>query len=302
MTGAAGFVGRHVLARLAVSGRSSTCLVRRPDALTVRPAGVRVIAGRLSDQGNLDCCAAGTQAAIHLAGIIAERGSDTFGRVHVDGTAAVIEACRRGGVRRLIHMSALGVQPDQTTFPSEYFRTKAAAERLVRDSGLDWTIIRPSLIHGADSPFMAMLARFATGLMPMVMLGPGRALTQPIWVDDVARVIVACLDLPGAIGSTYELGGPTRLTWNQVCDTVSRVLVGRRRRTLHVPVWLAMALARMFRLWPGGGPFNRDQVAMLQIDNVTDATTVGRAFGFDPVDFEPTLAACRVELLRRACG
>ncbi len=331
LTGATGFVGRRVLARVLASGRRAVCLVRAPGGTRFglhveasRPGrgphgvvptyrdeavagsarvpgttdrgplagGERVteVVGELSDAAALERCAAGCQAAMHLVGIIAERGGQTFERVHVEGTAGVIGACRRAGVRRLVHMSALGSRSDAG---SEYFRTKAAGERLVRESGLDWTIIRPSIIHGPDGEFLRMLVRFATGWGPMVTLGPGRAVVQPVWVEDVARAFVAALDRDGTIGRTIDLVGADAMTWNQMYRTVARVVAGREKRIFHLPVGLAKVMAAAFGVLAVRGPFNRDQVVMAQQDSTGDADAVEAALGFRPAGFEAALAGYR---------
>jgi NADH dehydrogenase len=285
------------------------CLVLHPDHLTAGrgesapPDGVVRVRGDLVDPADrpaVDRCAQCVkgQATIHMVGIITPRGRQTYARVHIEGTRVVVEAMKRAGVRRLIHVSALGAHPDG---PTEYFRTKAAAEQIVRESGLDWTILRPSLVHGPDGEFMQLLARLARGFLPMPLLGPGEAKLQPIWVEDVARAVAIALDRPDTIGKSIDLVGPTVLTWNQLYDTVCAAVLGpgldRPKAKVHIPVWLATMAAGVFRLLPVPGPFNRDQVLMAQLDNVADAGDMERYFGFRPADFAATLAGY-LELLK----
>ena len=318
LTGGGGFIGRHVLHRLlsadsiAPTNQAVTssparptvyCLVLHPDHLAAAPGklsppdGVVRVRGDLLDPADLaaiDRCAHDAQAVIHLVGIIAPHGRQTYQRVHVEGTRVVVEAMKRAGVRRLIHVSALGAHPDS---PAEYLRTKAAGEQIVRESGLDWTILRPSLVHGPDGDFLRLLAGFARGPLPMPLLGTGEARLQPIWVEDVARAVVAALDRPATIGRSIDLVGPTVLTWNQMYDTVADTLLNRSKAKAHIPVWLATIAAGLFRLLPVPGPFNHDQVLMAQLDNIADASDMERQLGFRPADFAATLAGYK-ELLR----
>ena len=292
LTGASGFVGAAVLRKLLAAGYGVNALVnRRP--LTVE-GDVRQVRGGLWDAAALDEAAAGCAGTIHLVGIIAERGRNTFQRVHVEGTASVLAACARAGVRRYMQMSALGTRE---TAASEYHRTKWAAEQLVRKSGLDWTILRPSMIHGPEGEFMRMVADWARGKAPPFLFMPyfGRGLLglggagqlQPVYVEDVARAFVEALDRPETIGKVYDLGGADRLTWPEFHRTSAQAIVGRRQRVAAMPAWLAKTLARI--LPASLLPFNRDQVTMSQEDNTCDLTPFERDFGWRPRGFNETL-------------
>src|SRR5690606_9197191 len=132
--------------------------------------------------------------------------------------------------RRYIHMSALGTRPDAV---SRYHQTKWEAEEIVRGSELDWTIFRPSLIHGPDGEFMRMMKFFCTSRVRqpvMPYFGSGNTLIQPISVRDVATIFVRALTLPATIRQTYELGGPERFTWKELYDVCALAIIGRTRR------------------------------------------------------------------------
>jgi NADH dehydrogenase len=198
----------------------------------------------------------------------------TFEHVHFDGTKAVVDAAVRNGVKRLVLMSALGTRGDAA---SRYHQTKYQAERYVQDHDLDWTIIRPSMIHGPDGDLMKMEAKWARGkaapyfFMPYFGAGPfgrnGAGKLQPVYVKDVARAFADALDRPRTVGETYGLAGGEVLTWPELHRTVARAVVGKERPVTAIPAWYARALtyvAPAFVL-----PFNRDQVIMSQEDNVT---------------------------------
>ena len=295
VTGASGFVGSAVLDELLQRGYAVNALVHRHD-LGPRGASVRTIRGGLFDARALDDAMAGCDAVIHLVGIIMEKPSQgiTFERIHFEGTKNVVDAAVRNGVRRYVHMSALGVRPDAI---SAYHRTKYLAEQYVRASGLDWTIFRPSLIHGPRGEFMQMEAKWARGAAPPFLFMPyfgagfmgrgGAGKLAPVYVGDVARAFVDALEKPNTIGEVYPLAGPDQLTWPELHRTCARVLVGRERWVMAIPVWKAKLLTYIV---PGSLlPFNRDQVIMSQENNTTDLAKFKADFGWDPRHFAPTL-------------
>ena len=293
LDGAGGFVGKAVLDRLIEKHWTIRALSRgklHRDSPQVLP-----FRGTLDDGLVLDAAIGGVSAVVHLVGIIMERSRDgvTFQHVHVDGTRAVVEACKKAGVRRYIHMSALGTRADAA---SEYHRTKWQAEQIVRGSGLDFTIFRPSMIHGPGG-FMtieAMWARkkappplFVQPFMPYFASNPAGTI-QPILVDDVARAFVEALDKPETIGTTIDLGGPEVMTWQQMHQTASKCIVGRRRMTAPIPARVGRLLAGV-----GLGPmlgFNRDQVIMATEQNTCDLSAFQSTFGWTPVSFEASLS------------
>jgi NADH dehydrogenase len=297
VTGASGFVGSAVLEELIARGYGVNALVnRRTLSGTAQDERVRAIKGDLFDQVALDQGMSGVEGVIHLVGVIMEKPSKgvTFERIHFQGTKSVVDAALRNGVRRYVHMSALGVRPNAV---STYHRTKYAAEQYVRASGLDWTIIRPSLIHGPGGEFMQMEANWARGVAPPFLFMPyfgkgafgrgGAGKLQPVYVKDVARAFVQSFASPKTIGEVYPLGGPDQLTWPQLHRISAEAIIGRKRRVAALPVWYAKALTRIVP--PPLLPFNRDQVIMSQEDNTADPSKFRAEFGWDPQPFEPTL-------------
>lgn len=294
LTGASGFVGKAVLRRLLTRGYGVNALVnRRP--LDAAGGDVRQVRGSMWDAAALDDAAGGCSAAIHLVGIIAEQGENTFQRVHVEGTASVLAACARAGIRRYVHMSALGTRENAA---SEYHRTKWAAEQLVRGSALEWTIFRASMIHGSEGEFSKMLAAWARGqaspylFMPYFgrgLLGLGGAgLLQPVYVEDVARAFVEALDRPETVRKVYDLAGAQKLTWPELHRLGAKAIVGRHRPVVAMPAWFAKALTHVA---PASLlPFNRDQVVMSQEDSTGDMEPFARDFGWRPGGFGQTLS------------
>jgi NADH dehydrogenase len=195
--------------------------------------------------------------------------------MHREAAENVVAAMQGSGVGRLLHMSAVGAAEDS---PSEYGRTKAAGERAVRGSGLDWTIIRPSIIFGPGDGFVSLLAPIVEKnpfFIPVI--GNGRTRFQPVSVYDVARVFGEALEKPEAVGRAFELGGPDIFTLDEIYREIATVLGKRRKPLVHFPIWWGRILARTFeslarRGWIDAPPLTRDQLKSLSRDNVADVS------------------------------
>jgi NADH dehydrogenase len=302
VTGASGFVGSAIVEELIARRYTVNALVNRHDVRASLDS-VQSIKGSLFDAIALEQGMAECDAVIHLVGIIMEHPSRgvTFERIHREGTRNIVDAAKRCGVKRYVHMSALGARPDAV---STYHKTKYAAEEYVRSSGLEWTIFRPSLIHGPKGELMQMEAAWARYksppflFMPYFGAGPlglgGAGKLQPVYVGDVARAFVDALENRKTVGEVYLLGGPDQLTWPQLHKTVSRHVVQKERWVMPMPAWEAKLLASI-----GIGKvmgFNRDQVVMSQEDNTCDISKFVADFGWKPQPFEPSLAGYAAQL------
>jgi uncharacterized protein YbjT (DUF2867 family) len=282
VTGGTGFVGTHVVNALARRGHAVCVLAR--DLSSVRNRYNRPVessSGNVLDPVSLAGAAQGRDAIVHLVGIISEKGDQTFDRMHREAVENVVAAAKAAGVRRLLHMSAMGASEDS---PSEYGRTKMAGERVARDSGLDATIVRPSIIFGPGDGFVSLLAsivRYNPLFIPVI--GPGTTRFMPVSVYDVARVFAEALEKPGTVGKGYDVGGPATLTFNEISREIAAALGKPRKPLVHLPLWWGRFLAARFeaaarRGWLDAPPLTRDQLRSLSRDNTADTSDAVATF------------------------
>ena len=288
VTGGTGFVGRHIVDQLSRRGHRVRALARTSGGVRRLAArGAEVVAGTLADAAALHTLLEGADAAVHLVGIIVESGGSggTFAAVHVDGTRRVLEAARDTGVRRLVHMSAVGARPD--TRATRYHRTKWQAEELVRSSGLSAAIFRPSLINGPENAPVRTLARAHRWLPVVPVFGDGRFPTQPVWIEDVALAFALAVERHDLAG-TFELGGPDVLTFEQFVRAIGRA-AGHPRPLIHVPLGIVRLAARLCDPLGRLAPITSDQLRMLVEGAATPRNAIESVFGITPLAFEEGL-------------
>jgi NADH dehydrogenase len=285
VTGGTGFVGQEVVRALLTAAQDPVVLSRhRPKNLDTR---CRWQAGDVLNKPALVSAAAGAEAVIHLVGIISECGESTFENIHARGTANVVGAAQSGGARIFVHMSALGTRPGAV---SRYHKSKWAGEESVRSSGLPYTIFRPSLIYGPGDHFVNLYAGMSRFSPVLPLLGRPDAKFQPVLARDVAKAFAGALSEPAAVGQTISLTGKELLTLRQIVGTIMEVL-GRKRMLLQVPRGLATLQARILEwVYPAllrtAPPLNRDQLLMLQEDNIGDSAEAPRLFELEQPSFK----------------
>jgi NADH dehydrogenase len=277
VTGATGFVGTHLVRALVKAGHDVRALSRTASRDSV-PSGAEPVAGDVTEPSSLRSALAGVDAVVHLVAIIAERGGRTYYGVNHLGTENVVRAMKEAGVSTLVHQSALGVGPDER-FP--YLHSKWLGEEAVRASGLDYTILRPGVIHGRGAGFFKPIVWNVRWLPVFPLPAGGRTRFQPIHVADVCTAMEMSLRAPRR--DTVEIGGLEVLTFAQIVEVVMEALA-KRRRTVSVPVAAARPFAWTQRL--RAQPLvTSDQLDMVVLDNTTALDSVERAFGFAPVRF-----------------
>lgn len=284
VVGGSGFVGRHVLEALCAARYLVTVPTRsreRAKASILLPT-VDIVDADVHDPAVLANQFKEADAVINLVGVLHDgRGTRSFEAAHVALTRKIIAACTQCGVRRYIHMSALGADVNG---PSIYQRTKGAAEKLVRESQLAWTIFRPSVIFGRDDRFLNMFAQL-TQMLPVIFLAKADARFQPVFVQDVAAAIARSIDDADAVGRAYDLAGPRVYSLREMVALVGR-LTGHPRPIIRLGDGLSYVQAFMLELLPGG-LMSRDNVRSMQVDNVT---TQPFPFGIEPAALEASAA------------
>ncbi|MFQ5713863.1 MAG: complex I NDUFA9 subunit family protein [Candidatus Scalinduaceae bacterium] len=286
VTGGTAFVGRNIVRLLVEKGQMVRCLVRETSPRHVlNGLDVEYCTGNILAPNTLEEAFKDIDTVIHLVGIIKEVGDATFERVHAEGTKNVLEAAKKVEVRKYVHMSALGTRPNGI---SRYHKTKWQAEEAVRNSGLRYVILRPSIICGADDVFVNMFAKmikqtFITRIIPVI--GAGKSRMQPIYAGDVAHCFVEAAINDDISNKTYEIGGPDAITFNEILDTILKVLQ-RRRIKIHLPVFMFKPLAFLMEKTMTNPPLNRDQLIMLREDNVCDIREMKKEFNMQPMQFE----------------
>lgn len=262
--GGSGFVGRHVVARLVANGWKVVVPTRyRERARHLLPLPtVDVLEADIHDPVALERFAEGSSAAINLVGILNEANRGDFERVHVELPRKLVAACRAARVPRLLHMSALNAD---VKGPSRYLRTKGEAEALVADSGLAWTIFRPSVIFGREDSFLNMFARIER-LVPVMALARADARFQPVYVGDVADAFAHSLDDDRTLHERYELCGPRIYTLRELIAYVGE-LTGHERPIVPLGPALSKLQASVLELLPGK-LMSRDNLASMAVDNV----------------------------------
>ncbi len=304
VTGAAGFVGRHLCRALVEAGHEVIGLSREiPPARQAVP-NVVYVSGDVTDARTITPDKfAGCDAVFHLVGIIQEPRGQTFEAVHVEGTKNVLAAAKAAGAgnNRFVYLSALG---SDANAEARYSRTKAQAEELVRASGLPFTIFRPSIILGPDGEFVQQmedlikkppLSPFAPPFIPVP--GGGANRFQPVWIGDLVTCLVRCLADPATVNQTYEIGGATQVTFDELLRAFGQHL-GIKKPLLHAPLPLLFGAARVLQTVLPHPPITTDQLLNLKRDNVCDNAKVSAAFGLSPLPFEQTLARVYAERKR----
>ncbi|HZG15905.1 MAG TPA: complex I NDUFA9 subunit family protein [Candidatus Bathyarchaeia archaeon] len=294
LTGSTGFVGRGILTQLIDAGVEPVCLVRPGSEAKVRISrlglgNIQLVAGDLFDPPSLVNALKDCEAIIHLVGIIRERKGKgiTFPRIHVTGTKNLLEAAKHDSIKRFIHMSALGARPNAT---SAYHQTKYEAEQLVKQSGIPYTIFRPSVIFGPDDEFVNMLAGLVR--MPVTpVIGDGSYKLQPVSRQTVAEVFTEALRNDQAIGQIYDVGGPEQLSYSQLLDQIGLALKKPNVRKMYIPLPLMKPAVNLMESFPFF-PITNTQLTMLLEGNICENTEkLYRDFSVEKVSFLEGISA-----------
>jgi len=294
--GGAGFIGRHIVRRLAAQGARVRVAMRDPEAgmflKTMGDVGqIELMQANLRDDASVARAVDGADKVVTSVGLLSESGRQTFENIHAEGAGRVARAAAQAGVLKLVHISALGADEDS---PAAYGRSKARGEALVRESFAAATIVRPSVVFGTEDKFFNQLATLSslTPVMPIFvrsLFDRDGAKFQPVFVADVADAIVQILNGDEAVGETLELGGPEVYTWRQIVEMVLRI-TGRTR--ILAPFMLGIVRFMAFFLEMLPSPLlTRDQMRLMEVDNVVSNAGNGlEKLGLTPTPVEAVVA------------
>lgn len=283
--GGSGFIGRHLVARLAKTGARIRVAVRNPNLATrVFPMGdpgqIAALRCNLTDEKQVAAAVAGADVVINLVGILYESGAQRFDAVQAEGAGIVARAAKAAGAKTFVQMSAIGADPESG---SAYARSKAEGEAQVREQFPGALIIRPSIVFGPEDGFFNRFGAMAAGLPALPLFGGGKNKMQPVFAGDVAHAIETAL----ARGETgvFELGGPRVYTFRELMDYVGQV-TGRAPWLLPIPFWIGK-IGAFLTEWLPTPPVTRDQLTLLQSDNVVAPGARGlKDLGLVPVPVE----------------
>ena len=277
--GGTGFVGRHLCEKLAEGNYRATVLTRRRSNAThlqMLPM-VDVIEGSAYDEATLAPMLAEHDAVVNLIAIL--HGTEAaFDKAHVQLLQTVTNACNAAGLRRVVHVSSLGAD---AAAPSMYQRSKARGEAVLAASGLDVSVLRPSVIFGAEDKFLNTFASLQK-MLPFIPLAGSTARFQPVWVEDVASAIVKCIEDNHTIGQTFEACGPDVFTLKQLVQLAGQYS-GHDKPVIGLPDGLARIQAALMELAPGEPIMSRDNLDAMKVDNVASGKLAGlEALGITP--------------------
>jgi NADH dehydrogenase len=287
ITGATGFIGRHVVARLVADGRRVRVLL--PTGVEPLPTwgeAVEVISSSMTDEEALFRAVSGTHVIIHLANAQWWGRRRDLERVELEGTRAVIAAARAARVGRIITLSHLGAAPS-SAYP--LLRVKGMVEETIRSSGLAYTILRSGIVFGAEDAFINHIAMQLTST-PFVFLMPGRGeiALHPLHIDDLVTALVCALERPGTVDQTIEIGGPEYITFEDLLFTVMRV-TGIARTIVPVPPYALRWIIGVYgRIMPRA-LVTEQWLDLLATNRTARIGNLYQYFGFQPRRLEDTL-------------
>lgn len=267
IAGGTGFIGTHLCQSLTRSGFA-----------------IRLLDGDIEDHTALQNLCAGCDTIIHLVGLIREQGTQNWNRIHVEGTRLLVEAAKEAGVKQFIYVSAAGANKDAGT---GYLKTKGIAESIVKESGIPYTIFRPSFVVGPGDKSINLFSQMIRAL-PIVPVIESGARFQPVSILDLVHCIQKSIALPSAQSAIFEIGGPEKLTMVDIYRVIGKVLGVRRLYLTLSPKTIRWLMA----LWEHlpFAPLSLDQLTMIELGSTCDTESAQRVFGIDFMRLDETLA------------
>jgi uncharacterized protein YbjT (DUF2867 family) len=292
VAGSTGYIGQHLVRRLVEQGERPRCLVRDPQkAARLFPVDrVEIAQGDTTQPETLVEAVRGIETIVHASFITADRKESPGNHYHatnVQGTTNLVRAAEAAGVTRMIEMSGLGTRPDK---PGSYMQGRYLAEQVLKESRLDWTIIQPSVLFGKNAPFLKGLTDLIKSSPVVPLIGGGKMMFQPIYVEDVVRVVLRVLAEPERYShQTFTIGGPEYSSFTQIIDALLHTMHKTRLKVPAPRPLVKVGAAVMEAILPKP-PLTRAAMTLFSFDNTTDLNSVERDFGFTPLSFRQFLA------------
>lgn len=288
ITGATGYIGQHLVRRLVDRGERPRCLLRNPNkAPQLFPIGkVEVFLGDTTQPETLAAALHGVDTIVHAAFLTADRKEgpgNIYDVTNVQGTANLIRAAEEAGVQRMIEISGLGTRPAKA---GSYMQGRYLAEKSLKESRLDWTIIRPSVVFGKDAPFIKGLVGLINSSLVVPLIGGGKILFQPIYVEDVVDVILNVLAEPQhASHAIFTIGGPDYYSFTEIIDALLHTMQKKRLKVPAPTFFVGIGAAVMEAILPKP-PLTKAAMALFSFDNTTELNSIQEQFGFAPLPFQ----------------
>lgn len=285
ITGATGYIGKHLVWRLDAQGMRPRCLVRTPKkAAQLFPSGqAKFISGDTTQPETLAAAMEGIDTIVHAAFLTADRKEqpgNTYEGTNVQGTANLIRAAEAAGVKRMIEISGLGTRPDKA---GSYMQGRYLAEKMLKESNLDWTIIRPSVVFGKEAPFIKGLADLIRSSFVVPLIDGGKTLFQPIYVEDVVTTIIQVLGKQRhSTHATFTLGGPDYYSFTEMIDMLMQAM-NHKCFKVPMPMFMARMGATAMELTSAKPMLTRAALTLFTFDNTTELNSVEAQFGFAPL-------------------
>ena len=287
VTGGAGYIGSHLVRRLVAAGEPVRALVRDRENVEregrLPETGVEIVGLDVRSPAGLTQAMQGVRTVVHTVAIAIEKGEQRYEVTNFQGTVNVVTAAKGAGVRRFIHLSQLGADPN---LPYRFLASKGRAQAYVAASGLDWTSFRPSVVWGPEDEFANTFARlvpFTPLIFPIV--GGRNSRFEPLWVEDLVTSVMKVLGDKSSFGHEYELGGPEILTLEQI-ERRTLQAVGARRFFVRLPLPALRMVVSLMELTLPSPPVTRSLLELLAVPNVTERNSIAR-FVLQPRAFTP---------------
>ena len=283
ITGATGFVGRRLLKKIIDEKIKVRCLIRNKKKID-GDNELEIIQGDLSDRDTLYDATLGVDTVVHLAAVIKSSDPGEFMNVNVQGTKNLIEACVKNRVKRIIYVSSLDVTLNKTNI---YGKTKAIGEDIIKNSNIDYIILRPSLIYGKGSKDITLLTELINRYPLIPVVGSGEGKLQPVYVDDVCDTIVKLIESDKK-NKIYHIAGEQKISLNDLIDKIAG-LSSRRVIKIHVPLWLLWLPLKLYSLIARNSTINYESLNLLTNDKTCEIDDIKNDFHFKPLSLDDGL-------------